>query len=340
MASLKKIENSVSGFAANLRNWLLPTNLAIGAIRATLAPVVSLATEFAKMGDEVGKMSKRFGIGAHDLSLLGHAAELSGSSLADLGNSMKFFHKNLAAAGRGDNAAVEAFERLGINIEKLQKLDTQKQFLVTAEAIKRLGDETLQTDAAMKIFGRSGTSLLPMFQEGIDGIKDKMKEAELKGIGISDEDAAKAERLTDSMTQLSRSMQGVRMSFTSAFADDIANCFDWITKITSGIREWIKEHTGLVRTLTAVGGSLVAYKGITTTIGFLRKGFAALLPVSSALVASEQANVVATNSATAAITAETQALVCRIWYGIQCSIFSPSGRVSFALLMAYSIASR
>ena len=103
MASLQKIEKSVSGFAANLRNNLLTAGLGVGALRtafsATIAPVVSLATEFAKAGDEVGKMSKRVGIGAHDLSLLGHAAELSGSSLADLGNSMKFFHKNLAAAG-------------------------------------------------------------------------------------------------------------------------------------------------------------------------------------------------------------------------------------------------
>lgn len=93
-----------------------------------------------------------------------------------------------------------------------------------------------------------------MFQEGIEGIKDLMKEAEKNGIGISDENAAKVETLSNSMNRLSRSFQVVRMEFTSAFADDIAYCFDWIAKITSGIREWIKNNQSLVYGLTDLGG--------------------------------------------------------------------------------------
>jgi DNA repair exonuclease SbcCD ATPase subunit len=221
---------------------------------------------------------------------------------------MKFLNKNLVEAERGSKADIESFEQLGINIEKLQLLDKKEQFLVVAEAIKRLGDESLQTDAAMNIFGKGGTALLPLFQEGIAGIKDLMKEAETNGIGISDEDAVKSERLNDSLNRMSRSLQGVRLAFTSVFSDSISDALDQITSITKGIREWIKDNQSLVRTLTPIAGLFAGWKVYAVGIGLVRSTYAALLPVSAAAVASEQANATAATSTTAAVTAETQAL--------------------------------
>ncbi|MDR0327642.1 MAG: hypothetical protein LBI05_05025, partial [Planctomycetaceae bacterium] len=213
-----------------------------------------------------------------------------------------------AEAGRGSKEDIDAFARLGINVEKLQLLDKKGQFLVVAEAIKRLGDESLQTDAAMKIFGKGGTALLPMFQNGIEGIKDLMAEAEINGIGISDEDAEKAERLNDALNRMSRSFQGVRLAFTSTFVDSISGSLEWITKITKGLQDWIRNNQSLVRSLTAVGSGFAVLKAGSMGLGLLRGGFMALLPISMAAATSAQANATAVNSTTAAITAETQAL--------------------------------
>jgi hypothetical protein len=145
-----------------------------------------------------------------------------------------------------------------------------------------------------------------MFQQGIEGINKAMLDAKDNGIGISDEDAAKAEKLTDSMNRLGRSFQGLRTAFASTFADDMSKSFDWIAKTTKGLREWIEENKSSVRVLTSVGsvvgGGVVAYK-----ISLAVKK--ALLPVSAAATTAEQANAVATNSATAATTAQTQAMV-------------------------------
>ena len=270
---------------------------------------LALVTEFVNVGDSVAKMSRRVGISANDLSLLGHAAEQSGSSLDDLGNSMRYLQRNLAEAGRGGKAATEAFERLGISFHQLQLLDPKKQFLMVAEAIKKLGNETLQADAAMKIFGRNGAAMLPMFQEGADGIRKLMQEASDYGIGISDKDAASAEALNDSLTRLSQSFQGLRTSFTSTFAEDLANTFNWIAKNVKAMREWIDDNRTLVQTITKAGSIAVGIITAVKSVSLLRAGLAALLPVSVSLTAAEQANAAAVNATTAAIVQETTATV-------------------------------
>jgi phage-related protein len=71
--------------AALLRDYMV-TFAAVDHVYRRVKDVVrSVATEFASFGDSIAKMSRRTGIGANDLSLLGFAAEQSGSSLADVG---------------------------------------------------------------------------------------------------------------------------------------------------------------------------------------------------------------------------------------------------------------
>jgi len=105
--------------------------------------------DMATFGDTYAKMSRRVGMGAKDLSLLGYAAEQSGASVSALGDGMKFLNRNLALAGQGSKAAQDAFAAIGINPNRLQALDKKEQFLQVADAIRRLGDEAKQTDAAM-----------------------------------------------------------------------------------------------------------------------------------------------------------------------------------------------
>ena len=148
---------------------------------ATLAAVDQLArrtwgifkaavTEFSDFGDSVAKMSRRTGIGAHDLSLLGFAAEQSGTSLADVGNGMRYLNRNLAEAGRGNKTALDAFGQLGINLTRFQTLGKKDQFLEVAEAIRQIGDETLQTDAAMKFSGAAGLPCCRCFRKVLPGL--------------------------------------------------------------------------------------------------------------------------------------------------------------------------
>ena len=218
-------------------------------------------TDMATFGDTYAKMARRTGMGAKDLSLLGYAAEQSEASVADMGNSLKFLNRNLALAERGSKAAKDAFSQIGIDSSQLQFLDKKEQFLVVADAIRRLGDEAKQTDAAMKIFGRGGTSMLPMLQEGAAGIRALMQEADDQGIGISDEDAAKAEVLMGAIIRMKRSMEGFRRTIMSSLVEPVSKFLEWGAKIIKNLREWINANQSVTMAVFKLAG-VVAITGV------------------------------------------------------------------------------
>ncbi|GHT41198.1 hypothetical protein FACS189443_2630 [Planctomycetales bacterium] len=194
--AIKRTQNGFTGLWANIRDGAM-TTAAIGSnLHATIIPVFNKFTglfiEFAKFGDQMAKMSQRTGVSAQELSLLGFAAGQSGSSIESLGNGIKKLQKNLVEASRGEKTAVENFEHLGLSAAHLNTLLAKDRILVIADAIRNLGDEAKQAEAAMRIFGKGGVDLLPMLQEGSGGIGKLMDEAKINGIGISDEDAQKA----------------------------------------------------------------------------------------------------------------------------------------------------
>jgi len=256
------------GMLANFRDISVTVAAVDHVFRRVSSVVKSAVTEFSNFGNSIAKMSRRSGIGANDLSLLGYAAEQSGASTESLGKSMTSFQRNLAAAGQGNTAAIEAFGKLGINFAKLQTLDKKDQFLAVADAIGKLGDETLQTQAAMKLFGKTGSNMLPMFQEGADGIRRLMQEADQFGIGISDADAAKAEKLNSAFTKLQRSFQGLRLAIGSAFAGAFTKTADWMSSVINNVRknvvslldsvrQWYSANQALISSILKVGGAVM-----------------------------------------------------------------------------------
>jgi hypothetical protein len=187
---------------------------------------------------------------------------------------------------------MDAFGNLGLNLNALNTLSKKDQFLAIADAIARLGDEAKQTDAAMKIFGRGGTALLPMFQEGRGGIQNLMVEADKLGIGISDADAAKAEILSSSITRFKQSFQGLRRTIVSSLVEPCSQILDWSSKVMRNFREWANVNQSTVASFLKIGtASTGAAMGLAVlwryfkpikslfmgTIGFVKKWGTTLL---------------------------------------------------------------
>ncbi|MBL7152072.1 MAG: hypothetical protein ISS79_00005 [Phycisphaerae bacterium] len=85
---------------------------------------------------------------------------------------------------------------------------TAEAFLRTAEAISKIPDAAEQATAAYSMFGRQGTQLLVMLQQGRGGIEAMAKEAEKLGLVFSRVDAAKVEAANDALTRLKALITG------------------------------------------------------------------------------------------------------------------------------------
>ncbi len=100
------------------------------------------------------------------LSELGFAAEQSGADLETLKGSVKKMQKMLFEAASGSEAAQQTLKSLGLSIADLSKLSPDEQFKLIADRLSMIADPAIRTATAMSVFGKSGTKLLPMLQNG------------------------------------------------------------------------------------------------------------------------------------------------------------------------------
>ena len=210
--AVNKVEGSFIGLqkaAFGLRSGL--ATLGIG---LSLSALVVATKRAIDLGDAINDMSKRTGVAVETLSKLKYVADQNGTSLEGVANGLKFMNRNFAEAESGNAQARQSFTQLGISIDELGKLDTEKKLLLIADRISNLGKESDRTKALMDIFGRSGDELGIIMLDGAEGIKKATDEAEKLGIVFSKEQAATMDEFNDKLSAMGNIVQyGLAKSF-------------------------------------------------------------------------------------------------------------------------------
>ncbi len=228
---------------------------------AVVGPIVGMAKAFADTGSAIADASARTGASASSLSEIGYAAEQTGTDLGTVENGMKKLQVNIAGGS-------EEFAKLGLDLKDLQSLSPEKQFETVGKKIAEIDDPAERAAAAVKVFGKSGTSLLPLF----DDFDSLTKEARELGISLSDTDASNADRLGDAFDRVSKVIGGIGNRIGAAVAEPLADILEFVAKIGSAAIDWVKRNEGVVRTVAAIGAGLVAAGAVITTVGGLFAG--------------------------------------------------------------------
>ncbi|GAH74557.1 unnamed protein product, partial [marine sediment metagenome] len=217
---------------------------------------------FAEMGDEVQKMALRTGFSTEALSEFRHAAEISGASLSTLEKGVKRMSGTILDAEDGLETYIRTFRHLGIEVEELQGLSPEEQFLRIAEAIAEIEDPTKRAALAQDVFGRAGTELLPLFAAGKEGLAELRQEAHDLGIVFDQEAANKAAELSDAMHRMKEATSGVKMAIAEQLIPVLVPLIKRVVELISRFSEWAKENPVLTKLIvigtTALGALLVA----------------------------------------------------------------------------------
>jgi len=244
---------------------------------AIVGATTKMIGKFVETGDWIDKMSKRTGIGAEALSELAHAADISGAGLNDIEKSVKKMAKSITDADSGLTTYQRSFERLGLDWRKIADLSPEEQFTEIGGAIANLKSETEMAATAQEIFGRSGTTLLPLFKEGKEGIRKLREEAHALGVVYDTEMAESAAELKDAQTRLKESFQGVGIALSTSLAPALTEIVDKITGVITKVSDWAKKNPGLSGTIMKVTlglGALLSTMGpLMMMIPGLTKGF-------------------------------------------------------------------
>ena len=171
-------------------------------------------------------------------------------------------------AAQGLGSANASLDAIGVTIEQLAGLSPEEQFEKVADGIARIQDPSLRAAAAMDIFGRSGTMLLPLLENGAAGIQALRKQAQDLGLTISTEDAEAAATLTDSLNILWRVVKQGVFSIGAALAPALSDVAKLLASTIKKAVDWIKANRQLVASVFAIAAAVVGAGAAIMVIGF------------------------------------------------------------------------
>lgn len=225
----------------------------ISGVLVAAAGVVSVqVTRTINDMDRLAKSAQAIGLTVEQLTALEFAASLSGVSNEQLATSMMRLSRSMADAARDTGVAKDAFKALGIEATNTDGSlrDSEAVMKDIADRFAGMEDGAQKTALAMDIFGRSGAALIPLLNQGADGINAMQLEAAQLGLVIDTQTARAAERFNDDLTRMGSVMTGVWRQMT-------AELLPALNTLTTTILEAQRETTGFSDTFDGTAERLV-----------------------------------------------------------------------------------
>jgi len=214
---------------------------------AVLAPILGMVTSTANAGDALRDMSMRTGVTVEALSELGYAAELSGNDLEGIEGAITNMQKTLGG-GKGD----KALKAIGLSLRDIQGLSPDKQLEVIGGAISAIEDPAKRTTAWLAIFGKTGTKLAPMFEQGAEGVRAMREELAAMGGTTTQEAADAADTYNDALSKLGAVLGVVKRAIGNTLIPVITEMIGQATEIAMPLAKWVSENKELIITIFKV----------------------------------------------------------------------------------------
>jgi hypothetical protein len=236
---------------------------------ATVTAVVQFGKRLIDLADNLNKMSQRVGESVEWLSTFRFAAKLSNVELGELEFGLKNAARTLVNAAQGGREANEALDRLSISARNADGSTKRLSDLLfeVADRFKAMPDGVEKTDAALSLFGRSGESLIPLLNEGSDGLRKMQGEARRLGLEISGLTAQQAQDLNDNLTRLNETLTGFGLRVLHEVLPGLLRFSDAMARLAAdaeGFRQSVEPAVIAIRALASA--ALGAYFGFVNLV--------------------------------------------------------------------------
>lgn len=232
-SSMTRIEKRIDGVAsfAKKAGAILGVTFAANQFRGFIVGAI-------EAGDAMAKAAQKAGANVEQFSELAYAAQLADVSLASLSNSVKFMQKEIATGG-------DSIKAIGVNLIELRNLEPDKQFEVLADAIAGIQDPAERTRRVLEIFGKAGADLLPLFEQGADGIRKARVEARELGKVLTEENAKAIQEADDAIKRLKASYEAFAQTFAVKVVPAVTAMADSFRKLLGGATDLEKLRSKL-----------------------------------------------------------------------------------------------
>jgi len=279
----KQIQQVSKEFSQGFKTACTTAVVGISAVSGATALMVKNTIE---AGDKIDKMSQKLGLSREGYQELDYILSQNGMSIDTLQGGMKTLSNAMSGANNGNKSSIALFKSLGVSVKDSSgKLKSQEQVLKECiSALQKMPEGAQKATLANKLFGKSGSELMPLLNQGAKSVDELQKKYKELGLGMSDDAVNSAVKMQDTFDDISRSFQAFGFEIASELMPTIQEVADKIisnlpkikatvTPILSGIANSVKfladNINWLIPIATAVLATFVAYQTISKTIAIV-----------------------------------------------------------------------
>ena len=251
---------------------------------AALTPLVAMTNSFAEGAAEMNKLSTQTKISVEELSKLKFASSQVGVDFEDAAGAIEEFNIRMGETLQdGVGPAADALKRLGIDAAQLDMMPIGEQIGMVGEALSQLPRSQRQF-LADEIFGGDAFKILPLLEQGREGIAALGRQAEEFGAVMSGDAAAGGAEYMKMMDQLGKVTAGIKNAIGSALVPVMTSLTEAFVGVVKPIREFVANNKEMFVTVAGIAAALVAGGAALTTFGFALMGIgSALATIGSAI---------------------------------------------------------
>lgn len=254
-AGVKKASGNLKNIAANTDQFRQKMGNALNRVKGLVGAylgfraVKAITLDYAKAADATAKLAAGLGISAQQYQRMNHAAALSGITTDELNMAIPKLAKSAGDAADGSKAMALAFRRANTDIKDQTGKIKDPITLLTdlADGLKGVEDKGRKTQILMNIFGRAGKKMGVLLDQGSEGIKKAMMEADKLGIVLSGKQLKAAENFNDEMLRVKSVFLGVRNMIAG-------RVLPVLTRQLRAFQLWWREGNNAERALRALKG--------------------------------------------------------------------------------------
>lgn len=244
---------------------------------ATAFAAASVA-RFVQVGSAFDDMAQRTGVAVEALSTLSYAAKLSDTSIEAVQGGLMKMAKFMGDLRGGSDEAAKKLAAFGISASQILAANPEQQFKIFADAIAGIEDPSERAAAAMEIFGKGAGELLPLLQQGGQGIEALQEQGREFGAYMSTEVAQSAAQLGDGIDNLTTAFTGLAVQVGYVLSKALVPLLNTVAKL---VAEYSDFFAAIAVTAAAVGGVVLAMKAVTLATQAYAKAQAVALALSS-----------------------------------------------------------
>lgn len=167
--------------------------------------------------ENVGVEAQKVGLSIDSWSALQYAAKLSDVAVESLSESINKLNKSMFEAAHDPEGSIaRVFNALGVSVADAEgKLRSADQVIIDlASTFATLPDGPEKSALAMEVFGKSGADMIPLLNQGAEGIEKLRVEAERLGVVMSEDAVQAAGEFNDALDKMSESWRGLKIAAT------------------------------------------------------------------------------------------------------------------------------